>query len=94
MTDRLTEQWGVEGVVVIVAMGTQDTFNLHIWGHEWGRGNLWKKLLPWLLPSRTQRTQVQSVGNIDAHVCAKEDNSQKRVRMVATVSDDLCKFHS
>lgn len=53
MTDRLTEQWGVEGVVLIVAMVTQDTFNLHIRGHEWRRGNLWKKLLPWLLPSRT-----------------------------------------
>lgn len=58
-------------------MGTQDTFNLHIWGHEWGWGNLWKKLLPRLLPSRTQPVQVQSVGNVDAHVCAKEDNVQR-----------------
>lgn len=38
--DRLTQQWGVQRVVLIVAMGTQDTFNLHIWGHEWGRGHL------------------------------------------------------
>lgn len=40
-TDRLTQQWGVERVVLLVAMETQDTFNLHIWGHEWGRGHLW-----------------------------------------------------
>lgn len=79
MTDRLTEQWGVEGVVLIVAMGTQDTFNLHIWGHEWGRGNLWKKLLPRLLASRTQRAQVESVGNIDAHVCTREKTTFKKV---------------
>lgn len=51
--DRLTQQWGVERVVLLVAMGTQDTFNLHIWCHEWGRGHLWQKLLPWLLASCT-----------------------------------------
>lgn len=39
-TDRLTQQWGVERVVLLVAVGTQDTFDLHIRGHEWGRGHL------------------------------------------------------
>lgn len=68
-TDRLTQQWGVQRVVLIVAMGTQDTFNLHIWGHEWGRGHLRQKLFPRLLAGGTQRAQVQSVWNVDAHIC-------------------------
>lgn len=73
-TDRLTQQWRVQRVVLIVAMETQDTFNLHIWGHEWGRGHLWEKFLPWLLTGGTQRAQIQSVRNVDTHVCTNKVN--------------------
>lgn len=67
-TDRLTQQWGVERVVLLVAVGTQDTFDLHVWGHEWGRGHFRQKLLPWLLAGGAQVAQVQCVGNINAHI--------------------------
>lgn len=72
-TDRLTQQWGVERVVLLVAVGTQDTFDLHIRGHERGWGHLWQKLLPWLLAGPTERAQIQCVGNVDAHVCVGKD---------------------
>lgn len=68
-TDRLTQQWGVERVVLLVAVETQDTFDLHIWGHERGWGHLWQKLLPWLLAGPTECAQIKRVGNINAHVC-------------------------
>lgn len=87
--DRLTQQWGIERVVLLVAMGTQDTFNLHIWGHEWGRGHLWEKLLPWLLAGCTQRAQVQSVGNIDAHVYTR-GKSQSSSSIIKTSTSCQC----
>ena len=67
-TDRLTQQWGVEGVVLIVAVGTQDTFDLHVWGHERGRGSFRQKLLPRLLAGGAQVAQVQRVGDVNAHI--------------------------
>lgn len=58
-TDRLTQQWGIERVVLVVAVGTQDTFDLHVRGHERGRGHLWKKLLPRLLSGSPELAQIQ-----------------------------------
>lgn len=67
-TDRLTQQWGIERVVLVVAMGTQDTFDLHVRGHERGRGHLWKKLLPWLRSSPSELAQIQCIRNVNANI--------------------------
>lgn len=67
-TDRLTQQWGIERVVLLVVMGTQDTFDLHIRGHKRGRRHLWKKLLPRLLSSPPELTQVQCIRNVNANI--------------------------